>query len=49
MSKKMEVTIRFDKPPDPDYILSVLIDIYERQHNCKIVVEKSPPPAAASG
>ena len=31
---------KFDKKPDPDYILSVLIDIYERQHGVKVVVEK---------
>ena len=30
----------FNKQPDPDYILSVLIDIYERQHGVKVVVEK---------
>ena len=31
---------KFDKKPDSDYILSVLIDIYERQHGVKVVVEK---------
>ena len=31
---------KFDKKPDPDYILSVLIDIYERQNGVKVVVEK---------
>ena len=40
MNKKKELTGHFDKPPDPDYILSVLIDIYERQHNCKVTIEK---------
>lgn len=41
MSKKKELTGRFDKPPDPNYILSVLIDIYERQHGYKVVVVDS--------
>ena len=31
----------FDKEPDPDYILSVLIDIFERQYGVKIT-KKSP-------
>lgn len=31
---------KFDKKPDPHYILSVLIDIYERQNGVKVVVEK---------
>lgn len=34
------MTVTLNKPPDPDYILSVLIDIYERQHNCKVTIEK---------
>lgn len=40
MRSTKELTGHFDKPPDPDYILSVLIDIYERQHNCKVTIEK---------
>ena len=39
MSKKKPGGI-FDKPPDPNYILSVLIDIYERQYGCKLEVVK---------
>lgn len=31
---------KFDKKPDQDYILSVLIDIYERQSGVKVVEEK---------
>lgn len=31
---------KFDKKPGPDYILSVLIDIYERQNGVKVIVEK---------
>lgn len=30
----------FNKQPDPDYLLSVLIDIYERQYGCKLEVVK---------
>lgn len=26
----------FNKPPDPNYILSVLIEIYERENGCKL-------------
>lgn len=26
----------FNKPPDSNYILSVLIEIYEREHGCKL-------------
>ena len=40
MSNKKEITGHFDKPPDPDYILSVLIDIYERQNGCMVEVVK---------
>lgn len=40
MQRTKELTGHFDNPPDPDYILSVLINIYERQHNCKVTIEK---------
>lgn len=39
---------KFNKKPDPDYILSVLIDIYERQYGCKVEVTKTPPPVVES-
>lgn len=38
--EKSKWSEHFNKPPDPNYILSVLIDIYERQHNCKVTIEK---------
>ena len=41
---------KFDKKPDPDYILSGLIDIYERQNGVKVIVEKeSPQPCWRTG
>lgn len=40
MRSTKELTGHFDKPPDPNYILSVLIDIYERQYGCKLEVVK---------
>lgn len=39
MSKK-QPSGTFDKPPDPNYILSVLIDIYEQQYGCKLEIVK---------
>lgn len=30
---------KFDKKPDQDYILSVLIDIYERQHGIQVTID----------
>ena len=27
---------KFDKKPDPDYIMSVLIDIFERKYGVKL-------------
>lgn len=34
--EKSKCSDHFDKPPDPNYILSVLIEIYEREHGCKL-------------
>lgn len=34
--EKSKWSEHFNKPPDPNYILSVLIEIYEREHGCKL-------------
>lgn len=39
---------KFDKEPDPDYILSVLVDIYERQNGVKVIVQKETPPTVVA-